>query len=168
MAKDADPQGLRTIGKNMPGIFSPDVSNVILGVLTKPDTLQEGEEDNWLEILGAKGALGSKYKLNNGYFVTKQPALAELKVKLDHSEAREREKVFFQTVSPWKDLPKRFRDRMGVPNLTMELSRLLSQLIEKRSACWGLFHLPLSKPLGQLARLAEESKAVTVGNPVGP
>ncbi len=132
------PQGLRTIGKHLLLTYFPNFLTFISGVLTKPDTLQEGEEDNWLEILTGKGALGSKYKLHNGYFVTKQPALAELKVKLEHSEARAREKIFFETTSPWKDLPKRTRDRMGVPNLTVELSRLLSQLIEKRSASWGL------------------------------
>lgn len=135
--------------------------------MTKPDTLQAGEEDTWLEILSGRGTLGSKYKLHNGYYVTKQPALAELKDKLEHSEARAREKKFFDTTSPWKDLPKGTRDRMGVPNLTVELSRLLSQLIEKRSVYQTLISL-LSNLCRQSASFTPESERIAVGNPICP
>ncbi|TDL25543.1 hypothetical protein BD410DRAFT_717419 [Rickenella mellea] len=109
LAKEADPNGLRTIG-----------------VLTKPDTLQEGEEPAWLKVLS-----GESHPLRHGYYVTKQPNISELEQKLDHGEARQREKEYFASQAPWKSAPPMIRNRIGVPNLTRELSRLLSQLIEK-------------------------------------
>lgn len=95
-------------------------------MLTKPDTLQQGEEAAWLEVLQ-----GRRHRLHHGYFVTKQPAAVELSEQLDHDEAREREREFFAGKSPWKTAGSAVKARMGVPNLTRELSKLLSQLIEK-------------------------------------
>ncbi|KAH8117944.1 P-loop containing nucleoside triphosphate hydrolase protein [Phellopilus nigrolimitatus] len=108
LAKAADPYGLRTIG-----------------VLTKPDTLQEGEHQPWLNVLA-----GRDHPLHHGYYVTKQPAVIELSEKLDHGDARKREREYFSTVTPWNAAESHIKTRMGVPNLTKELSRLLSQLIE--------------------------------------
>lgn len=96
------------------------------GVLTKPDTLQEGEHADWIEVLS-----GRKHPLTHGYYVTKQAGPAELKSKLTYEEGRERELSFFSSVSPWASQEARVRQRMGVPNLTKQLSMLLSQLIEK-------------------------------------
>ncbi|KLO07662.1 hypothetical protein SCHPADRAFT_945077 [Schizopora paradoxa] len=113
LARVADPQGLRTIG-----------------VLTKPDTLQEGEEKTWLQILTGERE-GAKYKLHHGYFVTKQPALSELKEKITHAEARARERAFFESTAPWNNLPLRFQKRLGVPYLALDLNRQLIRLIAK-------------------------------------
>ncbi|BGP32501.1 hypothetical protein JCM10296v2_004282 [Rhodotorula toruloides] len=57
LAKEADPEGKRTIG-----------------VLTKPNTLQTGEHSSWLDLLGNR-----RHLLTDGYFVTKQPAPEDLK-----------------------------------------------------------------------------------------
>lgn len=97
-----------------------------LGVLTKPDTLQSGEEQAWLDVLD-----GKRHILKHGYYVTKQPAVADLVKKLDHEEVREMEQDFFATTPPWSSVAVTIRNRMGVTNLTKELSRLLSQLIEQ-------------------------------------
>lgn len=43
-------------------------------------------------------------------------------------EARDREKHFFQSQYPWEGLPG-LRHRMGTPNLTKELSKLLASVI---------------------------------------
>ncbi|EJC99594.1 uncharacterized protein FOMMEDRAFT_148530 [Fomitiporia mediterranea MF3/22] len=109
LAKEADPNGERTIG-----------------VLTKPDTLQNGEYDQWLDVL-----TGRKHQLTHGYYVTKQASPLELQERPTYEEGRERERTFFATQSPWRDQAPRVRERLGVPNLTMRLSTLLSQLIEK-------------------------------------
>ncbi|GJE98371.1 P-loop containing nucleoside triphosphate hydrolase protein [Phanerochaete sordida] len=106
LARLADEEGLRTIG-----------------VLTKPDTIQRGEEDAWLRILE-----GASHPLKHGYFVTKQPSPMELEEKVSFSEARRREKVFFEETAPWCH-KSGLSDRMGTPHLTKALSKLLGGVI---------------------------------------
>ncbi|KIP02343.1 hypothetical protein PHLGIDRAFT_298819 [Phlebiopsis gigantea 11061_1 CR5-6] len=106
LAQIADPSGSRTIG-----------------VLTKPDLIQEGEEDTWLNILE-----GASHPLKHGYFITKHPSPKELDEQITHEEAREREAEFFDTRVPWSNKSE-LRMRMGTPNLTRELSNLLGGLI---------------------------------------
>jgi Dynamin central region len=67
----------------------------------------------------------------HGYYVTKQPAVSELQEELSYEGGRAREKAFFERSSPWKEQDEKIRARMGVPNLAKQLSKLLSQLIEK-------------------------------------
>lgn len=86
----------------------------------------EGEHEAWLDVLA-----GKNHKLTHGYYVTKQPATQELSQKPDHATARENEKNFFATDSHWQNVSRDIRNRTGVPKLTSELSRLLSQLIEQ-------------------------------------
>ncbi|KAL5530980.1 hypothetical protein ACEPAG_3856 [Sanghuangporus baumii] len=109
LAKEADPDGIRTIG-----------------VLTKPDTLQTGEHDEWLDILA-----GRKHPLTHGYYVTKLASAAELQSRTTYDDNRDREMRFFASESPWCDQVPNIKQRMGVPNLTAQLSVLLSKLIEK-------------------------------------
>ncbi|EJC99591.1 uncharacterized protein FOMMEDRAFT_92854 [Fomitiporia mediterranea MF3/22] len=109
LAKEADPNGDRTIG-----------------VLTKPDTLQDGEHKQWLDVLA-----GRKHPLTHGYYVTKQASPAELQERLAYEQGREREWSYFANQSPWREQDSRVCQRLGVPNLTTRLSTLLSQLIEK-------------------------------------
>ncbi|KAI0243791.1 hypothetical protein L0F63_000215 [Massospora cicadina] len=74
LAKDADPQGERTIG-----------------VLTKPDTIEAGCHDTWFQVLNIR-----RYKLKLGYYIIKNPTKQELDEKVTFKEAREREKIFFK------------------------------------------------------------------------
>ncbi|KIY62353.1 P-loop containing nucleoside triphosphate hydrolase protein [Cylindrobasidium torrendii FP15055 ss-10] len=147
LAKEVDPRGVRT-----------------LGVLTKPDTLQHGEEHGWLDILS-----GTSHRLHHGYFVTKQPGPAELEENIDHAEARQREKTYFATKQPWKDANGVVRSRMGIPSLTVTLSRLLRQRIEQtlpglrsdskeslnavNASLWGIPDPPSSNPTRDLLQL---------------
>ncbi|KAI0078419.1 hypothetical protein K474DRAFT_1744981 [Panus rudis PR-1116 ss-1] len=108
LAHSEDPEGARTIG-----------------VLTKPDLIQYGEENAWVAILE-----GRRHFLKHGYFVTKQPSPKELEELITFPEARAREQYFFANESPWKGLAS-LRDRMGTPNLTKELSRLLGAVINQ-------------------------------------
>ncbi|THH08883.1 hypothetical protein EW145_g2400 [Phellinidium pouzarii] len=61
------------------------------GVLTKPDTLQEGEHSAWIKVLA-----GETNVLAHGYYVTKQPAVSELREKLSYEEGQDRECKFFE------------------------------------------------------------------------
>lgn len=96
-----------------------------IGVLTKADLIQEGEEDGWLAILE-----GSSHSLRHGYFITKHPSPKELENKISHSEARELEAKFFRTQDPWRKRQD-LQSRMGTPRLTKELSNLLGALINQ-------------------------------------
>ncbi|KAG8885743.1 hypothetical protein FRB98_001655 [Tulasnella sp. 332] len=107
LAKQVDPKGRRTIG-----------------VLTKPDTLQHGEEGAWLAILE-----GQRHPLFHGYYMTKQPATRELLEKLSWEAAREREKEYFDSTPIWAKSSA--TNRLGTANLTKNLSRLLSGLIDQ-------------------------------------
>ncbi|KZT61035.1 hypothetical protein CALCODRAFT_428383 [Calocera cornea HHB12733] len=107
-ARKADPEGIRTIG-----------------VLTKPDTIQAGEESQWLPVVQ-----NMKNRLRLGYFVTKQPSPSEIKVGTTFSKSRQSEQTFFRTTEPWASLPIDVRARLGTPNLTSTLSTLLTDAIK--------------------------------------
>lgn len=96
-----------------------------IGILTKPDTLQRGEERTWMKILE-----GSSHPLKYGYFMTKQASPEELEKRMSFEDARKSEREWFQTNAPWKDMSN-FHNRMGTRNLTKELSRLLGAVINQ-------------------------------------
>jgi len=97
--------------------------NIWIGVLTKPDALQRGEEPAWVEVIR-----GRRHILTHGYFVTKQPDIHELTEKLSWEEARKRERSFFDRNDVWTRAGA--ADRLGTANLTEKLSSLLSMLIK--------------------------------------
>jgi hypothetical protein len=95
-------------------------------VLTKPDTLQEGEEKSWLDIVE-----GRKHPLALGYFITKQPAPKDVEDKISHQNARKAERDFFNDHPVWSNCAVGMRARMGTACLGLRLSKLLSQLIDR-------------------------------------
>lgn len=97
----------------------------VLGVLTKPDTLQEGEERNWFDIIE-----GRKHQLALGYFVTKQPSPKDVEKGISHQDARMAERDFFNNHPIWSACTSLARDRMGTKRLGASLSTLLSRLID--------------------------------------
>lgn len=127
LAKQVDPEGRRTVGERLKAFrcFSnPEVNPASIGVLTKPDTLQEREEGRWLDIME-----GRLHQLAHGYYMTKQPTPADLDKGISHSEAREAEKIFFETNPIWSRCHSQTRSKMGMHKLGIDLSILLSQLI---------------------------------------
>lgn len=78
----------------------------------------------WLNVLE-----GHRHPLHHGYYMTKQPATRELLEKLTWEQAREREKEYFDQTSIWAKSSA--TGRLGTPNLTKNLSRLLSGLIDQ-------------------------------------
>lgn len=92
-------------------------------VLTKPDIIQEGDIDSWLDVL-----TGTKEKLRLGYFVVRNSSTKELKDGITFHTARSAESNFFAS-SPWCDLPSSTRARCGVGKLAEKLSVELEKFI---------------------------------------
>jgi hypothetical protein len=108
LAKEADPSGKRT-----------------LGVLTKPDRIEEGTFGNWKPVLE-----GKEQKLLHGYYVVKNPDPKQLG-QLTWEQARANEKAYFQK-DPWASLGSTITSRLGSSNLATKLSTLLEQIIKAR------------------------------------
>ncbi|KAI0681580.1 P-loop containing nucleoside triphosphate hydrolase protein [Earliella scabrosa] len=106
LAKQADPNGSRTIG-----------------VLTKADIVPSVEkEQRWLEVLE-----GNIHATKHGYFCTRLPSNKERLEGITDEDARAAEADFFNTASPWSTSSR--RERCGTPALVTYLSELLTQLI---------------------------------------
>ncbi|GAA5960847.1 hypothetical protein JCM8115_000172 [Rhodotorula mucilaginosa] len=153
LAKEADPEGQRTIG-----------------VLTKADTVQRGEHASWLELVE-----GRRHQLAHGFFVTKQPGTEDLAKNLTFQKARSAEAKFFDRVEPWNNLAPHVKRQLGTRHLVAFLSdRLGSYISEKlpqirsdiasslasvRAALKDLPAPPSSDPVSEMhARLAALSR----------
>ncbi|KAH8110473.1 P-loop containing nucleoside triphosphate hydrolase protein [Phellopilus nigrolimitatus] len=127
LARKYDPEGRRTIG-----------------VLTKPDRIEEGEEHRWIQYVK-----NEEEPLELGWFCVKQPDPAQLRRGITWEEARAKEKTFFTTKEPWCSLTSQ---NLGTANLVERLSDTLSDLIAKR--------LPeLQDELQELLQRTEQSLA---------
>ncbi|KAF7317274.1 hypothetical protein HMN09_00462700 [Mycena chlorophos] len=124
LTKKHDPEGKRTVG-----------------VLTKPDRIPTGEEDNWLPLIR-----NEVEPLENNWFCVKQPSSADLKEGITWAEARERENDFFSLTGPWATLDAMYHRYLRTPNLVDRLSAILSDLISKRLP---EIHLELENALQQ-------------------
>ncbi|OBT73998.1 hypothetical protein VF21_06003 [Pseudogymnoascus sp. 05NY08] len=102
MAEKADPNGLRT-----------------LGVLTKPDLVDDGAEHQVIDLV-----MGKRNKLKLGYCIVRNRSQKELDTDSDTRTRKERS--FFGT-DPWSSLPK---DRVGVDALKRRLQDLLSEIVQ--------------------------------------
>ncbi|KAL0952898.1 hypothetical protein HGRIS_007116 [Hohenbuehelia grisea] len=111
LAKEVDPQGIRTIG-----------------VLTKPDMLTSGDIDS--QTMYLKIIEGHDRRLVHGYYCTRQPNDAERRNKLSSQDARAAEAQFFQNTAPWST--SACKKRFGTENLVNSLGGLLSELIKRR------------------------------------
>ncbi|XP_006461472.1 hypothetical protein AGABI2DRAFT_222252 [Agaricus bisporus var. bisporus H97] len=109
LAKQYDPEGKRTIG-----------------VLTKPDRIPAGEEQNWLKFIR-----NEKEPLQNNWFCVKQPASSDLKNNWTWQQARQKEDEFFTATSPWNELEAMYVRYLRTKNLVERLSQVLSDLIAK-------------------------------------
>ncbi|EIW80172.1 hypothetical protein CONPUDRAFT_57692 [Coniophora puteana RWD-64-598 SS2] len=110
LIKEFDPKGERTVG-----------------VLTKPDLLQLGDEDFWIDLIRGKNV-----PLSNKWYCVKQPRPDEVKKGITWHDARANEETFFATRDPWASLPDEFQRQLRTANLTDRLSGILSDLIAAR------------------------------------
>ncbi|KAJ7119698.1 P-loop containing nucleoside triphosphate hydrolase protein [Mycena epipterygia] len=147
LTKKYDPEGKRTIG-----------------VLTKPDRIPRGEEENWLPLI-----CNEQETLENNWYCVKQPSSQDLKQGITWEDARARENDFFSLTPPWSELDPMYQKYLRTSNLIGRLSSILSDLISKRlpkiqielensiqKTRAGLQHLPKppsSDPVGEVATL---------------
>ncbi|EEB90813.1 hypothetical protein MPER_10934, partial [Moniliophthora perniciosa FA553] len=110
LAKKFDPNGERTVG-----------------VLTKPDRIERGDEQDWLGFIR-----GETQPLQNNWFCVKQPSTADLQKGITWSEARDKENQFFSMTEPWCDMEAMYQKYLRTSNLVERLSVILSDLIAKR------------------------------------
>ncbi|KAK0224243.1 P-loop containing nucleoside triphosphate hydrolase protein [Armillaria fumosa] len=110
LAKKHDPKGKRTIG-----------------VLTKPDRIASGDEDRWIAFIR-----NEREPLENNWYCVKQPSSVELGQRITWQQAREKERNWFRTTAPWKDLETFYKGYLQTANLVARLSSILSDLIAKR------------------------------------
>uniref|UniRef100_A0A0W0FU61 P-loop containing nucleoside triphosphate hydrolase protein n=1 Tax=Moniliophthora roreri TaxID=221103 RepID=A0A0W0FU61_MONRR len=98
-----------------------------VGVLTKPDRIERGDEQEWLGFIR-----GETQPLQNNWFCVKQPSTADLLKGITWAEARDKENRFFSMTSPWCDMEAMYQKYLRTSNLVERLSVILSDLIAKR------------------------------------
>ena len=104
-------------------------ASLLPGVLTKPDRIPSGEEDNWLRYIR-----NQEEPLEHGWFSVKQPDSRAIAAGITWEEAREKEHEFFSTQSPWNVLDLEYQNRLGTDKLVDRLSDVLSECISQRYA----------------------------------
>ncbi|KAF9479395.1 hypothetical protein BDN70DRAFT_878878 [Pholiota conissans] len=119
---DFENQGAHRLAKQ----FDPDGKRTI-GVLTKPDRIPVGEENNWLPFIR-----NEKETLENNWYSVKQPSSNDLKSNPTWADARKMENDFFSSKAPWCDLDSIYQKYLRTSNLVDRLSSVLSDLISKR------------------------------------
>lgn len=109
---------------------------LIVGVLTKPDTLTAGAitaRETWREVLE-----GRQYPLRHGYYCVRLPDDEERSRNRTRAALQQSAATFFDSTPPWNAITD--RHRLGIPGLLTDLSKLLMYLIEQAcveiSLCW--------------------------------
>jgi len=103
MAQEVDPDGERTVG-----------------VLTKPDLVDKGAEDEVMEVL-----MNQRKELKHGYYMLKNRSQEALKANMSLEEAHKEEMLYFQK-SRYADA----QSRLGVDALSTALTELLVERIK--------------------------------------
>uniref|UniRef100_A0A6A7G6G3 Uncharacterized protein n=1 Tax=Hirondellea gigas TaxID=1518452 RepID=A0A6A7G6G3_9CRUS len=107
LASRYDKEGLRTVG-----------------VLTKPDVIESGCYEKWLNIL-----TGKRHGLRLGWFIVKNPSKLELAAKPSFEESRREEQRYFSQTYPWNEVDPALQQRIGCPSLLRALGKLLQHTI---------------------------------------
>ena len=95
---------------------------MLIGVLTKADTVQEGDHAHWLKILNNEA-----HHLRRGYYMTRLPGPTSKESNQTWEDTRKIERSFFKK-GPWSDA--RDKKRLGMDFLTEALSAALARMIE--------------------------------------
>jgi len=127
LAKEADPKGSRTVG-----------------LLTKPDAVQAGDEDRVLDV-----ALNKVTHLNHGWFVVRNRSTDDVRKGVTLEGRLRNERAFFMTV-PWRNLDK---DRVGIQALEIFLRKLLHNHVRKE---YPLLIKELDRKVTDLRRKIED------------
>ncbi|KAL8715800.1 MAG: hypothetical protein Q9220_000467 [cf. Caloplaca sp. 1 TL-2023] len=93
-----------------------------IGVLTKPDRVQQGESfSQWIDMFQ-----GRKFRLGYGYYVVKNNPDPDV----THAVARREERNFFINKEPWVTTLSAHQERFGTLKLQRFLSKRLTEQIE--------------------------------------
>ena len=111
-----------------PRILTQTQRSIALGVLTKPDRIETGEEEIWKQRVLNKDS--GRY-LRLGWFSVRLLDPRQLKENLTREEASAQEIAFFTSKTPWSSISMSSHN-LGVPKLVNSLSNTLSDLISKR------------------------------------
>jgi GTPase SAR1 family protein len=123
-----------------------------VGVLTKPDR-RDDSVTQYQEVLS-----GQKFKLDLGYFITKQPATHMLN-EISYDQARAEETEFFKTPEWQKQFPHSI-DRQGTRKLQCALSKQLVAIAKSSIPEIGVKIAEKLKTIEeQLSHLPEPTKA---------
>lgn len=106
LAQPYDPHGRRT-----------------LGVLTKPDLVDEGAEQDVIKIIS-----GKSNKLALGWCIVRNPGQKDLNNVITQEERHAREKDFFRTKHPWTKVAK---DKAGIEALRSRLVEILGEMVQR-------------------------------------
>ncbi|TFY77283.1 hypothetical protein EWM64_g6731 [Hericium alpestre] len=105
--------------------YDPNHTRTI-GVLTKPDRIGPGDENNWLPTVKGMRDDGIRW------FCVKNPDTQALLAGISWEGARAAEMDFFENHAPWSDLEFIHRQSLGTAQLTEHLSNKLADLIARR------------------------------------
>ena len=106
-------------------------NSLALGILTKPDLLQDGDigsREGWRKILADED---SDRKTKHGYYCVRLPNDFERRVGNTKDRALIIEQEFFSTRAPWNLMAMKDKSRCGIPNFVKNISTLLVGLIEQ-------------------------------------
>jgi hypothetical protein len=92
-----------------------------IGVLTKADTVQDGEHAQWIKILN-----NQSHMLRRGYYMTRLAGPTKNEAGQTWEETRKIEKSFFKK-GPWTQVQD--KNRLGISSLTDALSSGLAEMI---------------------------------------
>eukprot|EP00808_Paulinella_micropora_P017561 g56944.t1 len=109
LAKDADPEGTRT-----------------LAVLTKPDLMERNTEDTAHNLM-----TNQAYPVNLGWAAVKCRDRKDRDENITIKEGRQKENAYFEATAPWKDLPNK-GETCGSEQLVKRLQTLLRDRIEEQ------------------------------------
>jgi Dynamin family/Dynamin central region len=102
LAEEVDPDGIRT-----------------LGVLTKPDLVDDGAEKSVIQLIKGVG-----HNLELGWYILRNPGQKELEQASTNRNAIE--EIFFQNRCPWNKIDK---ERVGIEALKTRLQEILADKI---------------------------------------
>ncbi len=94
-----------------------------LGVLTKPDLVDEGAEQNVMDIIEGKSR-----KLALGWCVIRNPGQKDLDNMITKEGRHALENLFFKTKAPWTKVAK---DRAGTEALRSRLVQILGEMVQR-------------------------------------
>ncbi|KAI0319264.1 P-loop containing nucleoside triphosphate hydrolase protein [Amylostereum chailletii] len=109
------------------GLYDQDGSRTV-GVLTKPDRIQPGDEVPWTQLVTGEADTAR----NIQWFCIKNPGSQQIAQGITWEDARAAESEWFATTAPWSALGVVGTERLGTGVLTRRLSDLLSDLITAR------------------------------------